>query len=66
MITPFDQEFEFTPKPNSKEVQDFLDNGGKITVLAPESAADANAKPSGGYFVSTPTLGDLLTGEEEL
>ena len=63
-MSEFGKEFEFTPNPNSKEVQDFLDKGGKITVLAPESAADAMAKPSGGYFVSTPTLSELVTGED--
>jgi hypothetical protein len=44
------QEFEFPENPVSKEVQDFLDNGGVITKIAPEQTADTLAKENGGYY----------------
>jgi|TARA_B110000240_G_scaffold141577_1_gene156629 hypothetical protein len=43
-------EFEYPIKKPSKEVQDFLDNGGKVTVITPEQTAETLAKQNGGYY----------------
>ncbi len=41
----------------SKEVQEFLDNGGKITVITPEQTAKTLEKQSGGYFKGRSVMG---------
>ena len=34
----------------SKSVQEFLDAGGKVTVISPEQTAETLAKQNGGYY----------------
>ena len=46
-----------TKSKDSKEIQDWIDAGGKIKVISPEETAKTLRRQSGGYFKGKSVMG---------